>query len=44
MDSEQDTCELGAKRYKELTMREAYDLFASGVDVERFWTSWIWPK
>jgi len=40
MDSEQDTCELGAKRYKELTMREAYDLYAVGVGVERYWTAW----
>lgn len=37
MDSEQDTCELGAKRYKKLTMREAYDLFVLGLDVERMW-------
>ena len=41
MGSEQDTCELGAKRYKLLTMREAYDLYAVGVEVERYWIAWM---
>ena len=25
------------KTYKQLTMREAYDLFVAGADVERYW-------
>ena len=28
-----------AKVYKELTMREAYDLFVAGADVERYWAN-----
>ena len=27
------------KNYKQLTMREAYDLFVVGADVERYWVS-----
>ena len=27
------------KNYKQLTMREAYDLFVAGADVERYWVN-----